>query len=80
MRRTCLCGAPTIVAREIDSAIRVLDAEPVDDLDSVVLFGDLNDEPTAVWGVAAEGETLPWGAVATADAFRYRKHECPKGA
>jgi hypothetical protein len=32
MRRTCItCGLPTILARQVDGALTVMDAEPVTD-------------------------------------------------
>ena len=73
MIRKCLCGADTIVAREIDNAIRVVDAGPTLDLESVVLLGDMRDEPTALWGIDPAGDDF-YGI--PADAPRYRKHEC----
>lgn len=80
MRRTCLCGEPTIVAREIDGAIRVVDAEPTTDVDSVVLTGDLDDQPGALWGIDPAGDTMPWGRVIEAGAPRYRRHVCREDA
>jgi hypothetical protein len=67
------------VAREIDNAIRMVDAEPVTDPgpESFVLHGDLDDQPVALWGVPPEGD--PWFGV-PAGALRYRRHVCESGA
>lgn len=78
MRRPCaICDRPTIVAREIDNAIRIVDVDPTPDGD-LVLVGDLDDQPGALWGVDPAGETMPWGRVIEAGAPRYRPHQCPK--
>lgn len=76
MRRTCItCDRPTVVAREIDGAIKIVDPEPVPN-GGLVLIGELADEPTAMWGIDPAGETMPWGTVVEAGAPRYRLHEC----
>jgi hypothetical protein len=76
MIRTCVtCRQPTIVAREVDNAIRVVDAVPVAG-GGLVLVGDLADQPTALWGVDPGGETMPWGTVIPAGAPRYGEHNC----
>lgn len=75
-RRTCIgCGEHTVLAYEIDGARRVVDPDPVEG-GELVLFGDLGGEPSALWGVAPEGETLPWGLTVPAGAPRYRQHAC----
>lgn len=76
MIRACAtCQQPTIVAREIDNLIRIVDPEPVPD-GGLVLLGDHTDQPQALWGVDPEGETLPWGTTIPAGTPRYRGHEC----
>jgi hypothetical protein len=48
MRRNCItCGAPTILAREIDNNLRVIDEEPVEG-GPLVAFGDMLDQPTII--------------------------------
>lgn len=74
-RRTCItCQEPTILAREVDNAIRIVDADP-NPGGGLVLLGDVADQPTALWGVEP-GERLPWGTVVPLDAARYQPHEC----
>lgn len=76
MIRTCVtCQRPTVVAREIDGNIQIVDPNPVAGGD-LVLRGDFGDQPTALWGVDPAGETLPWGTTIPAGAPRYRKHDC----
>lgn len=76
MIRTCItCDQPTIVAREIDNVIRIVDPKPVPD-GGLVLVGDHTNQPQALWGVDPEGETMPWGTTIPAEAPRYRSHEC----
>lgn len=79
MKRECItCHAPTIVGREIDGNIRVIDEAPVAG-GPLVALGDMRDQPTVVWGVDPAGETLPFGRdgiTVGPDAFRYRLHEC----
>ncbi len=73
MRRTCIiCQREQILAREIDGNIVLLDPEPSPD-GQLVVQGDLNDEPRALWGVDPEGDEffgIPAGAP------RYRRHDC----
>lgn len=75
MKRNCIsCRQPTIIAREIDSHIIQLDAEPVDRIkDTVVLRGDLDDEPTAFWNVPFTGDSF-WNL--PAELPRYQRHTC----
>lgn len=78
MKRICICGATTIVAREIDGNMRIIDEKPIKG-GPLVAWGDMQDEPTIFWGVNPAGETLPYGRdgiVITADAFRYQLHRC----
>ncbi|WP_431881956.1 hypothetical protein [Micromonospora chalcea] len=75
VRRSCVtCGGATQLAHEINGHLVVIDPEPVDGGD-LVLIGRPED-PTVVWGVSPGGETLPWGPTVPAGAPRYRKHEC----
>ena len=78
MKRTCLCGEPTIVAREIDGNVRVIDEQPIIG-GPLVACGDMLDQPTILWNVDPAGETLPFGRdgiVVAADAYRYQLHQC----
>lgn len=77
MRRVCVtCGREQILGREIDGNIIILDPEPVDatlsDL-ALTVLGDLDDQPTVLWGIATEGDRF-WNIPAGAP--RYRKHDC----
>lgn len=76
MRRQCgICKREVIRAREIDGLLRSVDPDPVED-GGLVLVGDIDDQPLALWGVEEEGATMPWGTVIPAGAPRYAKHEC----
>ncbi len=81
MKRECItCKAATLVAREIDNNIRVIDERPVEG-GPLIAFGDLLDQPTIIWGVPVEGGSVSLGArdlIVTADAYRYQLHECSK--
>ncbi len=76
MIRDCVtCGQPTILGRYVDGHLIVLDQEPAAS-GEVVLWGDLNDQPTALYGVETEDDARFWGV--TLDGGRYDVHQCPK--
>lgn len=74
MRRTCItCNEPTILARQVDGAPTVMDAEPVTD-GQAPLVGDLDDQPTVIFGIDTEADAAFWQVPFEAD--RYRRHDC----
>jgi hypothetical protein len=74
--RDCItCGQSIILGRYIDNLPVVMDGKPVAD-GQAVLKGDLNDQPTAIFGVE-----IPWDAEfygVALDADRYDQHVCPE--
>jgi len=76
MFRDCkTCGQRTILARYIDNVMVVMDAEPVTD-GTAILKGDLDDQPTALFGIEDEADAKFWQVPFESD--RYADHECPK--
>ena len=74
MRRICIfCGLPTILARQVDGAPAVMDGEPVTD-GQAPLVGDLDDQPTVVFGIDTEADAAFWQVPYNAD--RYQRHDC----
>lgn len=74
MFRDCIsCGRRTILARMVDNAIAVMDAEPVTD-GAGPLVGDLDDQPTVIFGIESEADAAFWRVPFEAD--RYGRHEC----
>lgn len=76
MIRDCIsCGQRTILGRYTDNALIVMDAEPVTD-GRAVLKGDLNDQPTVLFGIDNEDDAAFWHVPFDSD--RYDRHECPE--
>jgi len=74
MFRTCIsCGQPTILARQVDGALTVMAAKPAAD-GAAPLLGDLNDQPTVIFGIESEADAAFWQV--PFDAGRYDRHEC----
>src|SRR5438309_704049 len=74
MIRDCIiCGRSTILARYIDNAMVVMDAEPVTD-GQAVLKGNLTDQPTVLFGIDAPADAEFWHVPFDSD--RYDKHQC----
>ena len=76
MRRRCIaCDRPIILGRNAAAPI-VMDAAPSAS-GRAVLFGDLNDQPTVIFGIETVSDAEWYGVPLTAD--RYDRHECGTG-
>lgn len=71
------CGQRTILARYIDNHLILMDSEPTPD-GKAILRGDLNGQPTALFGVDSEDDAAFWGIPLDSD--RYDEHRCPTEA
>ena len=74
MLRTCIeCREPTILGRQIDNHLIVMDAQPVTD-GHAVLKGDPLDQPTVIFGIETPADAEYWAVPFESD--RYDRHEC----
>jgi len=74
MFRDCIsCGRSTILARQVDGALTVMEAEPATD-GAAPLLGDLHDQPTVIFGIESEADAAFWQV--PFDAARYSRHDC----
>lgn len=75
MRRDCItCKRPTILAREIDGNMIVLDGEQTD-AGKLAVYGELDDQPRALWNFTDEDAEF-WRVPANLPRFDPHRESC----